>query len=273
MLQRWLLMFHLFRTRSGGPLPDPGEIRAGKDRAAAMVDNLRRQAVPDHLSQFTKPKCSTSRSPDPCDPTPRHVSPVPTPPTRNPPSDLSKSSHNASLQFEPWTTETDRWTHEIFLPDLPQQAHSSCMPASKFPSRVAQLLRRPPLRLVAGHDRMDSRAPFPNRGGSSSATLSAAPRRPRPSSHRQIPAAEPDAARLFRHPSTVAPPDPRYATIPPSPTQTAAATAPFPPCQKLRPDNLLLRTRPRDRSRMSSHLCALVSSVVSPVTSIRSTAR
>nr|TKW21296.1 hypothetical protein SEVIR_4G168301v2 [Setaria viridis] len=44
MLQRWLLMFHLFCTGSGGPLPDPGEIRAGKDRAAAMVDDLRRQA-------------------------------------------------------------------------------------------------------------------------------------------------------------------------------------------------------------------------------------
>nr|TKW14672.1 hypothetical protein SEVIR_5G182000v2 [Setaria viridis] len=68
-------------------------------------------------------------------------------------------------------------------------------------------------------------------------------------------------------------PGPHYATIPPSPTQTTAATAPFPPCQSSAPDNLLLRARPRDRSRLSSHLCALVSSTVSPVTSIRSTAR
>nr|TKW39120.1 hypothetical protein SEVIR_1G157700v2 [Setaria viridis] len=38
------------------------------------------------------------------------------------------------------------------------------------------------------------------------------------------PAAEPDAFRLFHHPSTVAPPGLRYATIPPSPIQTPAAT-------------------------------------------------
>src|SRR5687767_11801443 len=45
-----------------------------------------------------------------------------------------------------------------------------------------------------------------------------------------------------------------------------------PLCQKP-PDNLLLRTRPRARGRLSCHLCALDSSAVNPVTSINSTAR
>ena len=68
-------------------------------------------------------------------------------------------------------------------------------------------------------------------------------------------------------------PGPCYATIPPPPTQTAAATAPFLPCQKLRPDNLLLRARPHDCSRLSSHPSNLASSAVPSVTSIISAAR
>nr|TKW41265.1 hypothetical protein SEVIR_1G303600v2 [Setaria viridis] len=120
---------------------------------------------------------------------------------------------------------------------------------------------------------MDSRAPFPNRGGSSSATLSAAPRRPRPSSHRQIPTAEPDAAHLFRHLSTVAPPRSSLRDDSSSANLDRGSDSSFSALSEAPPDNLLLHARPRARSRLSSHLCALVSSAVSPVTSIRSTAR
>src|SRR5687767_6378892 len=45
-----------------------------------------------------------------------------------------------------------------------------------------------------------------------------------------------------------------------------------PPCQKP-PDNLLLRARPHACGCLSFHLCALDSSAVKPVTSIKSTAR
>src|SRR5687767_6528330 len=120
---------------------------------------------------------------------------------------------------------------------------------------------------------MDSRAPFPNRGGSSPATLSAAPRRPRPSSHRQIPAAEPDAARLFHHLATVAPPRSSLHDDSSSANPDRGSDSSFSRPVRSRPDNLLLRALPRARSRLSSHLCALVSSAVFPVTSIRSTAR
>ncbi|RCV21595.1 hypothetical protein SETIT_4G150600v2 [Setaria italica] len=43
-------MFHLFCIGFGGPLPDPGEIRAGKNWAAAMVDNLGGRLVVVDLS-------------------------------------------------------------------------------------------------------------------------------------------------------------------------------------------------------------------------------
>src|SRR5688572_25402630 len=102
------------------------------------------------------------------------------------------------------------------------------MPASEFLHRVAQLLRHPPLRLVSGPRPNGFSRPLPQSQRKPLCNLSATPRHPRPSSHRQIPAAEPDVARLFRHFDTVAPPGLRYPTIPPPPTLTAAATAPFP---------------------------------------------
>nr|TKV94261.1 hypothetical protein SEVIR_9G282200v2 [Setaria viridis] len=102
------------------------------------------------------------------------------------------------------------------------------MPALEFPRRVAQLLRCPPLRLVSGPRPNGFLRPPPQSQRKPLCNLSAAPRRPRPSSHRQIPAVEPDVAHLFRHLATVAPPGLRYATIPPPPTPTTAATAPFP---------------------------------------------
>src|SRR5688572_4605343 len=133
-------------------------------------------------------------------------------------------------------TESDRWTHKIFLLDLPRQTHSSSMPASELLRRVAQLLRHLPLCLVAGHDRMDIRAPFPNRSGSSSVTLSAASRGSCPSSpHRTPPLQSPMPPIFSAAPPQSRRPGPRYATIPPPPTQTTAATAPFSALSELRP--------------------------------------
>nr|TKW09716.1 hypothetical protein SEVIR_6G124775v2 [Setaria viridis] len=40
------------------------------------------------------------------------------------------------------------------------------MPALELLRRVARFLRHPPLRPIAGRDRMDIRAPFPNHSGS-----------------------------------------------------------------------------------------------------------
>nr|TKV98656.1 hypothetical protein SEVIR_9G574200v2 [Setaria viridis]TKV98657.1 hypothetical protein SEVIR_9G574200v2 [Setaria viridis] len=120
---------------------------------------------------------------------------------------------------------------------------------------------------------MESRALLPNRSGSPSATLSAAPRRPRPSSPRQIPAVEPDAARLVRHLATVAPPRSSLHDDSSSANPDHGSDNSFSRPVRSRPDNLLLRAHPRALSRLSSHLCALDPSAVFPVTSIRSTAR
>nr|TKW09872.1 hypothetical protein SEVIR_6G129624v2 [Setaria viridis] len=64
-----------------------------------------------------------------------------------------------------------------------------------------------------------------------------------------------------------------YATIPPSPTPTSAATAPFPPCQKCAPTVCCFALARATATRLSSHLCALVPSAVPLVTSIISAAR
>ena len=124
----------------------------------------------------------------------------------------------------------------------------------------------------SARDWMESRALLPNRSGSPSATFlqHLAAR-----AHHHIARSQPQS-----------PMSPVFSVTSPQSRRPVVATRRFllrqprprqrqllfSPCQKP-PDNMLLRARSRARSRLSSHLCALVPSAVIPVTSISSTAR
>lgn len=128
------------------------------------------------------------------------------------------------------------------------QTHSSGMPASELLRRVAQFLRPPPLRPVAGRDRMDSRALFPNRSGSSSATLSAASCSSRLSSPRRTPGCKARCLPAFPPPlHSRATPDAlrdNSSSTNPNPGRDSSFSA----LPDLSPDRPLLRPRPRSRS-------------------------